>query len=244
MVATKAARRLKLLRALSDSEFGKDKECLVSTFKSYIRPLFDYAAPIVYPNLSASSIQRLQKIQNHALRLITGCHTATAIDHLHDECEVLRVGDHMELLSAQFLAKALSPRHPSHSCVKADRGRRAMKETLRSKVFSYVEPYVDDEGNVQPNKVKEVMDNIHTDLVRNKLAGYAENRILNQRPPKINPNEKTLPRRTRTILAQLRSGHCVRLRDYQFRIGKVPDDRCQDCHLDAQSVDHLFNCPA
>ena len=59
MVARKAAARLKILRALSDSDFGKDKECLLETFKAYIRPLFDYAAPVVYPNLSPSSILRL-----------------------------------------------------------------------------------------------------------------------------------------------------------------------------------------
>ena len=244
MVASKASARLKLLRALSDSEFGKDKECLISTFKAFIRPLFDYAAPIIYPNLSPSSIHRLQKIQNHALRLISGCHTAAAIDHLHDECELLPVGEHMRMLSAQFLAKALSPQHPSHDCAKAERGRRPMKETLRSKVFSLVEPYVDDGGIVQQERVREVMDRIHTDVVRETMGRLAHNRVLNQRPPKVNPNEKTLPRKTRVILAQLRSGHCARLRDYQYKIGKVPDDRCPDCDLDTQNVEHLFSCPA
>ena len=119
-----------------------------------------------------------------------------------------------------------------------------MKETLRSKVFSFVEPYVDDGGNVQQGRVREVMDRIHTDVVRETMGRLAHNRVLNQRPPKVNPNEKTLPRKTRVILAQLRSGHCARLRDYQCKIGKVPDDRCQDCNLDTQNVEHLFSCPA
>ena len=49
-VARKAASHLNLLRALSDTSFGKDKECLISTFKLYIRSVIDYAAPVVYPN--------------------------------------------------------------------------------------------------------------------------------------------------------------------------------------------------
>ena len=148
VVARKASSRLKVLRALSDSDFGKDKECLLSTFKAYLRPLFDYAAPIVFPNMSASSILRLQRIQNKALRLVTGCHMAAAVEHLHDECEVLPVNEHMRLLSAQFLAGALSPSHPSHKWVTGPQGRRRMKETLRTKVFEDVSPYTQADGTI------------------------------------------------------------------------------------------------
>ena len=38
---------------------AKDKECLLMTFKMYVRSLFNYAAPLVFPNYSASSISRL-----------------------------------------------------------------------------------------------------------------------------------------------------------------------------------------
>ena len=88
------------------------------------------------------------------------------------------------------------------------------------------------------------MDKIHTDVVRDAMDRLAPNRVLRQRPPKINPNEKTLPRKTRVTLAQLRSGHCARLKDFQLRIGKADDDKCPDCRLDVQDVHHLFNCPA
>ena len=67
-IARRASSRLNILRALSDTSFGKDKECLVLTFKTFIRTLFDYCAPIVYPSYSVSSIERLQRVQNKALR--------------------------------------------------------------------------------------------------------------------------------------------------------------------------------
>ena len=99
-VARKCSSRLNLMRALSDTSFGHDKEVLLSTYKTYIRSVMDYAAPVVFPNYSASSIKRLQLIQNKALRLALGCHTAASVDHLHWEALELPVGDHLRLLSA------------------------------------------------------------------------------------------------------------------------------------------------
>ena len=96
-IARKASSRLNIIRALSDSSYGHDKECLTAMFKSLVRPLLDYAAPVVYPNYSVSSIRRLQVVQNRSLRLITGCHSAASVDHLHSECGVLPVEKHNTL---------------------------------------------------------------------------------------------------------------------------------------------------
>ena len=116
----KAASRLNILRALSDSAFGKDRECLIGTFKSHIRSLFDFAAPIIYPNYSQTSLNRLQHIQNRALRLALGCYATASVGHLHAEACVLPVEAHLKLISAQFL----QARHPSHPHVILDRGNR------------------------------------------------------------------------------------------------------------------------
>ena len=74
VIAKGSALKLNIIRALSDTHFGKDKDCLLLTYKCFIRSLFDYAAPIVYPQYSATSIEKLQRVQNKALRLVTGCH--------------------------------------------------------------------------------------------------------------------------------------------------------------------------
>ena len=62
--ARRASSRLNILRALADSNFGHDKECLTQTYKLLIRPIIDYAAPVVFPVYSNSSINRLQMVQN------------------------------------------------------------------------------------------------------------------------------------------------------------------------------------
>ena len=51
----------------------------------YIRSLFDYGAPLVFPYYSNTSFLKLQRIQNRGLRLVLGCHSDSSVDHLHDE---------------------------------------------------------------------------------------------------------------------------------------------------------------
>ena len=83
-------------------------------------------------------------VQNRGLRLITGCHNASSVDHLHSETKMLPVGDHLELLSAQYLAGAQQPDHPAHQIVNLPPGPRRMKDTLKTKVGHLVEPHLVD----------------------------------------------------------------------------------------------------
>ena len=242
-MARKAGSRLGVLRALSDSSFGQDKECLLLTYKAIIRPFFDFAAPIVYPLYSQSSILRLQLVQNRALRLVTGCHSASAVDHLHTETETLPVGDHLELLSAQYLASAQHPEHPAHHIVNLPPGPRRSKETLKTKVGHLVEPHLVN-GIIPPGAHKPTIDKIHTKIVLDVKNRTSNNRILGSPAPKIDNSEKTLSRPTRSVLAQLRSGFCSKLQDFQLRIGKTADNICPICRLAPDSVSHLFDCPA
>ena len=240
-IARKASSRLNVIRALSDTSFGHDKECLTATFKSLVRPLLDYAAPIVFPNYSASSIRRLQIIQNRSLRLITGCHSASAIDHLHSETEILPVDQHLRLLSAQYLARALQPGHVSHDTVTLPSGPRRSKETLQSKCWDLVEPYLQD-GVIPPNTYRDTLNKIHSKVVSDSITNISPNRILNAPAPKIDAQESYLPRQCRAVLAQLRSGFCAKLRNFQYRIGGSDDDTCPDCQTTAASTNHLFDC--
>ena len=82
-----------------------------------------------------------------------------------------------------------------------------------------VEPYI--ENGVIPlvGKYKEVIGNIHTQIVEETINSYSENRILNAPAPPVNDAvEKNLPRSVRTTLSQLRSGFCAKLKDFLHRI--------------------------
>ena len=52
---------------------GQDQETLVSTYKSIGRSVLEYGAPIWSPIISNNSWNKLQVVQNQALRIATGC---------------------------------------------------------------------------------------------------------------------------------------------------------------------------
>ena len=119
-----------------------------------------------------------------------------------------------------------------------------MKETLNSKVFADVQPYLDANGVIAPGSYGDTIKSLHTDVVTKAINNQGNNRVLGARAPTISKKERNLQRISRVTLSQLRSGFCSRLKDFQFRIGKTQDDLCPQCWYFPQTVDHLFSCPA
>ena len=51
-------------------------------------------------------------------------------------------------------------------------------------------------------------------------------------------------RKDAALLAQLRSGHCLKLAHYQNRIDPTKSPTCPRCLLEDETVKHWINCPA
>ena len=56
--------------------------------------IMNYAAPVWSSNLHDTNYRKIQYTQNEALRIATGCHKLSSIDHLHTEAEMLKVKEH------------------------------------------------------------------------------------------------------------------------------------------------------
>ena len=63
-------------------------------------------------------------------------------------------------------------------------------------------------------------------------------------PATIAAEERQLPRQTRVVLAQLRSGWCSRLNSYWSRIDAVVRDACPACDTGPHNTLHLLYCTA
>ena len=59
-----------------------------------------------------TSINKLQVMQNAALRACTGCTHDTNIQHLHDETNILPIQNYLQLHASQVRQKAPYPSHP------------------------------------------------------------------------------------------------------------------------------------
>ena len=99
-------------------------------------------------------------------------------------------------------------------------------------------------GIIPADTYRSTIDQIHTRVVQESVASQSANRVLGTPAPRINKLESSLSHPTCAVLAQLRSGHCSRLQDYQYRINKVNSDVCTKCQTGPDSVSHLFDCPA
>ena len=132
--------RNNILKAMAGTSWGQQKETLLITYKAVDRSIINYAAPVYSPNLHDTNYRKIQYTQNEALRIATGCHKMSSIDHLQTEAEMLKVKEHSELLSPQYLARCLLPGNACHPITTSAIPERQMKETLYTRHRNTVEP--------------------------------------------------------------------------------------------------------
>ena len=104
------------------------------------RSIANYAVPVWSTNASNTSIGKIQTAQNEALRIATGAHLMSSIDHLHSEAAMMKVKEHSDLLSEQYLVKCLDPDHVCHNITTMASPPRLMKQTLHTIHHSTVLP--------------------------------------------------------------------------------------------------------
>ena len=171
------------------------------TYKALGRSIANYPAPVWSINSRESNIGKIQRAQNEALRIITGSHKMSRIDHLHSETKMLQVEDHLNLLSAQYLVQGWDTENVCHHMTKMDLPPRQMKESIFTRHYQTV-------LTLLANNRKDTLQILHTSFVNTAIGNMKDNRVFNNRPPSINDEETLLSRRQRTTLSQLRSGHC------------------------------------
>ena len=143
-VATGVKKRNNVLKALAGTSWGQQKETLQMTYKALGRSIANHAAPVWSTNASTSSIGSIQKAQNEALRIITGAHKMSSIDHLHCETEMLPREEHLNLLSAQYLIQCLEPDSACNNITRMDTPPRMKNQTLYTKHHRTIRPLLSD----------------------------------------------------------------------------------------------------
>ena len=72
-IKVQAHKPLHMIKALTSTGWGKQKETLMDTYKAVMRPAMEYDSSIWSPLAALTSINKLQVMQNAALRTATGC---------------------------------------------------------------------------------------------------------------------------------------------------------------------------
>ena len=135
--------------------------------------MYAYAAPIWITNTSPSLIQKLQTIQNSALRIATGCVKMTSIGHLHEETKMLPV----QVISYQYHTRTLQPNNPSDNVVTYPSDIRNMKQILHSRILHCVTLYIST-GILLPTVCGTVINSFHTKAVSDSKFLLSHNRLV------------------------------------------------------------------
>ena len=240
-ICDKIRSRNKVLKSLAGSTWGADKETLLTSYNAIGRSVVNYAAPVWSANVSATQWKNVQSCQNAALRTATGCLLMTPVDHLHEEAKVLPVRQHNKMLSMQYLLGCYRQSHPNHHLVDRQPPPRHVRKDLHD-LEREVQRYKREPLDQQAYQAG--LNSIHSNAVSEAIEGYRVNTVLGDHPPPVAAEERELPRQTRVVLAQLRSGWCSRLNSYWARINSDVQNICPACGTGPHDTLHLFRCPA
>lgn len=128
-VTSEATSKMKLLMALSRTDWGWRKEGLKTLYTTFCRGKMMYAPAAWQPWLSKTQVEKLEVTQNKALRLITGQLQSTPVEALRLEADVCSMATLIKRECAKSVEKALRlpPDHPRRATWENAMPRRSRK---------------------------------------------------------------------------------------------------------------------
>ena len=106
-IKQRCSRRLNILKCISGREWGADRRTLLRLYTSLIRPILDYNA-FLFGNISSTLVDRIETIQNAALRIATGAFRTTPISNLLVDTNIPPLIRRREYQLLRFFVRASS----------------------------------------------------------------------------------------------------------------------------------------
>ena len=119
MVTEKTGKKMRMLAAVSNSEWGWKKFDLMKIFIAHIRSVIDYAGVAWQPWISKTQVEKLDVSQNKALRLITRQAKTAPVECLRQEVQAPSMSSVIKTscLRARELAMRQPIDHPRRTCL-------------------------------------------------------------------------------------------------------------------------------
>ena len=100
-LAREAIQRLNIMRALSGTNWGANRELLINFYKAYIRSKLTYGAAAT-TSACQSRQMILERVQNAAMKVALGARKTTPIAAMQVEANLLPLQDHLKSHSLQY----------------------------------------------------------------------------------------------------------------------------------------------
>lgn len=98
--------RLNIMKSLSNNHWGADREVLLKFYQAVIRSKLDYGA-IFYCTAAKTQLEKLDKIQNNALRIALGARRTSPVASLEAESNVPPLSIHRELVQIKYYCRTV-----------------------------------------------------------------------------------------------------------------------------------------
>ncbi|KAJ3617665.1 hypothetical protein MTP99_006763 [Tenebrio molitor] len=108
----KTRNRANLLYRVRGHFRGCDPKTLFHTYKSFIRPVTEYRAPI-YASLYPASLKQISACERRILRRIFRLHYTFPSSHLHQKTKSTPIQDRLQLLQRRFVIRTLNSNNPT-----------------------------------------------------------------------------------------------------------------------------------
>ena len=142
-IKKKANNRLKLLKRLASTSWGADKGTLRQLYMGYVRSIMDYTLALQTIS-SKTTRSSLDKVQNHALRFISGAlrSTPTAACEIHTNIEPMHLRREAAVIEAKERYIRQDKDHPNRKLVEKPRpAQRIQKKSILTVADDLSEKY-------------------------------------------------------------------------------------------------------
>ena len=103
--------RINIMRALSGSSWGADRDLLINLYTTYIRPKILYGITAV-ASATKTGLDRLERLQNAAIRVAIGARSTSPIKALQVEANILPLKEYIKGISCKSYFRMDSHGHP------------------------------------------------------------------------------------------------------------------------------------
>ena len=136
MITKKCNKNLNILRALTGTKWGADRDSLLKINEALNRSRIAYGCP-AFLTASKTQLDKLEVIQNEALRIALGAWKSTRIQSLQVEANVIPIKLYIQQqsISTYYKLKAMGPTHPVHQQIFNNELRNKLWTKIKKKPF-------------------------------------------------------------------------------------------------------------
>lgn len=109
-IKARANKAMNILQVLNNKNNGVSRQVLLRLYKTYVRPIIEYGAPI-YNSAPKALLDKLEPIQNTALRIATGAFKSSRIENLLVDAGESPLMFRREYLINNYMSRVLFNKH-------------------------------------------------------------------------------------------------------------------------------------